>query len=332
MEEYLDLCNSQLSLEDSNLPNRPGFAQNGIPVTHRANHFELRLADGQQIFPYKAEVDQRLHKSKRQLRDFFRTILQRLPELKPVGRGVTTDYVSLLVTSAKLDLGPTDIKTYAIPYYERENPKEKVEAGAKPFEFTLTLQQPISSVDFARYTGSDSAILSESETGDNEILRALNVIVADKPNKDEGVYQSGPNKFFRYPNDAISASNYDLGGGLIAVRGYFYSVRFATLRVLLNVHGLCNPFYKDINARELMQECEYLGGDSQALNGFFRMLRVKTSYTKGPNGGSITKHKTVIGLSQKDADNTKFKMTRHQSEVTVSVTQYFDTGELAAVS
>ena len=332
MEEYLDLCKSQHSLGDPNLPNRPGFAQNGNSALLRANHFELRLADGQQIFPYKADVDQRLHKSKRQLRDFFRTILQRLPELKPVGLGVATDYVSLLVTSAKLDLGPTDRKTYAIPYYEREHPEEKVQAGAKPFEFTLTLQKPIASVDFARYTGSDSAVLGGTESANSEILRVLDVIVAGEPNKDQGVYQSGPNTFFRYPNDRISAGNFNLEGGLIAVRGYFYSVRFATLRVLLNVHGQCKPFYKAINAHELMQEFECNGGKLQALNDFFRMLRVTTSYTKGPNGSSITKHKTVMGLSQEDADNTKFKMTRHQSEVTVSVTQYFDTGEPAAIT
>ena len=290
------------------------------------------MADGQHIFPYKADVDQRLHKSKRQLRDFFCTILQKLPELQPLVPGVATDYISLLITSARIDLGPTNTKTYAIPYYDREGPDGKVQAGAKPFEFTLTLLQPISSADLPPYIGSNPSVLSAGRSAHSEIIRALNTIIAGHPNKDRGVYQGGQNKYFRYPSDRSTFNNYDLQGGLIAVRGYFYSVRFATLRVLLNVHGQCNPFYKAINACELMQECEDLGGNSQALSDFFRMVRVMTSYTKGPNNTFITKAKTIIGLSAGDANNTKFNLTQGQSEVTVNVTQYFGTGEFAAAT
>ena len=332
MKQYQDLCHSQLTPKDLELPNRPGFAHKGNAITLRANIFELRLVNGQQIFPYKVDVDQRLHKSKRQLRDFFSTILQRLPELKPMGHGVATDYASLILTSARVDLGPTDTKTYAKPDYDREPPGSKVQAGAKPFEFTLTLLQPISSADLPSCIGSNPSGLPAGQSADSEIIRTLNIIIAGHPNKDRGVYQGGQNKYFRYPSDPHNFSNYDLLGGLIAVRGYFYSVRFATLRVLLNVHGQCNPFYKAINACELIQEFEDLGGKPHALLDFFRMVRVITSYTKGPNNIFITKVKTIIGLSVGDADNTKFNLTRDQSEVTVSVTQYFKTGEFAAAA
>ena len=290
------------------------------------------MADGQQLFPYKADVDQRLRKSKRQLRDFFRTILQRLPELKPVVPGVATDYVSLLITSARIDLGPRDTKTYAIPYYDREDPDGKVQAGVKPFEFTLTLLQPISSAHLPSYIGSNPSVLSAGQSADSEIIRALNTIIAGHPSKDRGVYQGSQNKYFRYPSDRSTFNNYDLQGGLIAVRGYLYSVRFATLRVLLNIHGVCNPFYKAINACELMQEFEDVGRKSQALSDFFRMVRVMTSYTKGPNNTFITKVKTIIDLSAGNADNTKFNLTRGQSEITINVTRYFSTGEFAAAT
>ena len=260
-------------------------------------------------------------------RDFFRTILQRLPELKPIGQGVATDYVSLLVTSAKLDLGPTDKKTYAIPYYNREGSEDKVQAGGTPFRFTLSLMHPFSSADVLRYISFTPYDLCGSPGADGEVIRALNVVVTGHARKDQDIYQGGQNKFFRYPSNRSTASNYDLQGGLIAVRGYFYSVRFATLRVLLNVHGQCNPFYKALNACDLMQEVQDLDDAPQALNDFFHMLRVKTSYTKGPNGTSITKVKTVIGVSPENANSTKFKFRRSHSETTVSVAQYFATGK-----
>ena len=332
LKQYQDLCTSQLNLADPNLPHRPDFAKNGVAVTLQANLFELHLDDGKQLFPYKVDVDQRVCKSKRHLRDFFRTMLKRLPELQALGHGVVTDYVSLLIASAKIDLGPTDKKTYTTPYYEREDSGAKVQAGAKSFAFTLSLLQPISSADLSRYVGSSPAILNESESANSEIIRALNVVVTGHPSKHPSVYPGGQNKFFPYPNSRSAASNYDLEGGLIAVRGYFYSVRFATLRVLLNVHGQCNPFYKAINALELMQDFEDLGGKQQTLYDFFRMLRIKTLYTKGPDGSSITKYKTVIGISLNNADHTKFKLTSRQPEATISVTEYFRTGELALVS
>lgn len=332
MKEYQDLCNGQLTSKNTELPNRPGFANKGNRTILRANLFELRLVDGQQIFPYKADVDQRIQKSERHLRDFFCTVLQTLPELTPMGHGVVTDYVSLLITSARIDLGPTDTKTYAISWYDREAPGVKVEAGIQPFRFTLTLLQPISSADLPSYIGSNPSVQSADQIADSEIIRSLNIIITGHPNKDQDVYQGGQSRFFRYPSGPSIFSNYDLLGGLIAVRGYFYSVRFATLRVLLNVHGVCNPFFKAINARELMQEFEDFGGKPHALMDFFRMVKVMTSYTKGPNNTFITKVKTIIGLSVGNADNTKFNLTRVQSKITVSVAQYFKTGEFAAAT
>ena len=328
LKEFHELSISHPTLGDPEMPHRPNFATNGVPVVLRANLFKLHLDNSKQLFLYQADADPRLLCSKRQLRHFFQTILKRLPELQPLGHGVATDYASRLVTSAKLHLGPTDKKTYSIPYYDQEGPGSRVEAKGRNFELTLSLLQPISFADFARYLDSSNATDDKSGNANGDIIRALNIIVAGHPNKDPGVYQGSPGTFFRYPQSRLEASNYELRGGLIAVRGYFYSVRLGTARVLLNVHGQCNPFYKAVNVRELMKDFEDLvGGEYYFPKGFLCNLRVKTSYMKDPNGKPIQKFKTVVGVSPKNADETKFQWTSHPSKATVSVAQYFNAGE-----
>lgn len=83
------------------------------------------------------------------------------------------------------------------------------------------------------------------------LIQALNIIMANHPNRQDGVFQSGQNRFFRYP-DADLYPSLDLQGGLIAVRGYYSSVRCATSRILLNLNAQCSPFYKAVNLVGLM--------------------------------------------------------------------------------
>ena len=73
-------------------------------------------------------------------------------------------------------------------------------------------------------------------TDKNSMLQALNVAMSRKPSGSPGVaVLPGTNRFF--PNRAVLG---DLGGGLIALRGYYTSVRTATLRLLVNVNFVTN--------------------------------------------------------------------------------------------
>lgn len=86
-----------------------------------------------------------------------------------------------------------------------------------------------------------------------DALQTLNIIMANHPNRQDDIFQSGQNKFFRYP-DAESYPKLDFQGGLIGVRGYYSSVRTSTSRILLNLNAQCSPFYKAINLASLMLE------------------------------------------------------------------------------
>ena len=327
VEESHRLAFSKLSLQDTDLPNRPNYGKNGAPVILRTNHFKVQLDESQQLFLYRADVDKRMRDSKLQLRDFFQTLIRTLPELQPgmIGDALASDYVSLLVTSKKIDLGPTDKKTFRISYYDREG--GQVKAKGESFTFTLSLLQSMSFAKFVQHVTSN-----ENESMDRHVVQALNAIIAGRPRTTRGVYPGAPNTFFQFP-DRITANNFNLEGGLIAIRGYCHSAHLGTARVLLNVHGQCNPFYKPINVCELMQEFENLvGGEYYLPQGFLSKLRVKTSYMRDSNGNPAIKIKTVIGVSPENADRTMFKLKDNRSETVISVAQYFSTSIFSAAS
>ena len=305
------------------------------------------MIDDQQLFTYEATLDERIH-NKRQRHHFMETALKSVPELSVLGQGVATDYASLVVASAKLALGSNESKTFALEYYDTDFPDGRVYAKDRPFKLTLSLVGTTSSSDLSRYVMSGPAESTESAQSGPvamKAVRTLNVVMASRPNKDPSVYQGAQNKFFHYPTDQDTFNNYDLLGGLIAVRGYYSSIRFSTSRTLLNLNAQCSPFYKSINARELMQLFRMLVSDWLALEHFLKGLRVKSSYMKAPNGRPIAKARTIAGLSHRiehdggskklrgnaemdhgNAEQIKFRRTGRSSDPPTSVKEYFHTG------
>lgn len=305
------------------------------------------MDSNQQIFTYEIVIDNRLViRRKRQY--FVESALRQILELRALGSGIATDYASLIVTSVGLDLGPGSHKTFTLDYYDTQIPEGRVRAPAgKPFKLQVSLTGSLSASDFLRFTDPASVNSDHSNTADTEAIRALNVIIASHPNKDPDVYRIGHNKFFKYPPQKVF-NNYELTGGLIAVRGYFSSARFSTSRILLNLNSQCSPFYKTMNAWELVHEFqESSPGDWLALHHFLFRLRVKTSYTKAPNGTPLSRIWSITGFSHKklqsdgtdeasrdsefnhgNANEIRFKLKGRQPEVTMSVKEYFLQGQL----
>lgn len=341
LKGYQEAIRAQISVDDSDLPLRPGYGDKGAPVTVLANYLVVSVTDAQQFFTYEAGTDERLH-NKRQRYQFMATALKNVPELSDLGQGIATDYASLVVTSAKLALGSSETKTFAIEYYDTEFPKGRVYAKDRPFKLTMSLAGSISSDELSHYMMSgpaDSIDSADPGPVDMKPVQTLNVIMASHPNKDPGVYQGGQNKFFRFPTDQDTVNNYDLLGGLIAVRGYYSSIRFSTSRTLLNLNAQCSPFYISINARELIQLFQRLiPGDWRALERFLGKLRVETSYMKAPDGAPSSKVRTIVGLSHKTVlddgsekislgNSNEIKFKRFGRPAEISVKEYFHTGK-----
>ena len=306
MKENKGLSLSTLSLAAFQLPLRPGHGVKGKVVHLRTNYFKMTINAGKKLFKYNltltAKRKEPVKNSKppaiplersRKRRQALALLFQE-PDFRSMDHGVATDYGSIIITSKELPLDGEETKEYAIVYREVEDR----EPASNPiiYTFKLTYGGLIPTTELLRYLASTTTDPSDFR-GKDDAIQALNIIVARTPNFNPGVFQSGTNKFFHYPTDPNTYDN--LGNGLIAVRGYYSSVRTSTLRTLLNVNAQTSPFYPAISVPELIARHGGMEHNWLAIESFIRLLRVKTKYMKHKDGTEAVKVKTILGLSEK---------------------------------
>lgn len=313
VDSHKELNLSTLSLAEYQLPLRPGYGDSGTKIHLRTNYFNLTIDANKKIFKYTFTVQ-----AERQKRD-PETGKKRDPPKLPTARsrkmrqalallfesqdfqnfnpGVATDYGTIIITSKSLNVGKEGVRKYEVVYQEPED----IQFHENPLVYTFTVSSAgiIPTPELLRYLASSTTDPSDW-AGKKDAVQALNIIIARTPNFNNKVWQSGDNKFFEYP--ASSSAYSDLSGGLIAMRGYYSSVRTSTMRVLLNLNAQTSPFYPAIG---LMQLMEQHGREPwQDLERFIFRLRVRTNYLKNKDGTPAIKVKTIVGFSHVFAEVT----------------------------
>lgn len=316
---------SALTLSEFKLPIRPGYGTDGRRIVLKTNYFRMEIDTSRKLYRYQVEVasDKKKRKpagdgskkeepepevlGRRTKRRAFALLFEN-PEFQSVGDGLATDYSANVITTRKLDLGASGKKAFRITYREAEETAPRRQPTT--YTFTLTSIGMVPTTELLRYLASTTSDPSDF-AGKADAIQALNIIVARTPNLDSNVFQAGQNKFFHFPTDTREYN--DLTGGLIAVRGYYSSVRTSTLRTLLNLNAQCSPFYPAINMMDLMeQHSRWDDRTWEALESFIEKLRVKTQYLKNGDGSTDVRVKTVVGLSHKFEDRTNPKTGKLQ--------------------
>ncbi len=316
-EDMVIQSNRELSLDtlpisNIKLPLRPGYGKEGRRIVLKTNYFKMQVDTSKQLYRYHVDVKSDRRKKKqpgesgkkedpepevlgrRTVRRAFALLFGSL-DFESLGEGVATDFVSTIITTKELELGASGKKTFRIVYLEAEETAPR--RHPTTYTFTISSLGTVPTTELLRYLASTTTDPSDF-AGKDDTVQALNIIVARTPNFTSGVYQAGKNKFFRYPSDVEKYNH--LSGGLIAVRGYYSSVRTSTMRTLLNINAQCSPFYPAINMVELMSKHSgFQGRDWEALERFIEKLRVKTRYLKNEDGSTDFRVKTITGLSHR---------------------------------
>ncbi|KAL8813818.1 MAG: hypothetical protein Q9223_006918 [Gallowayella weberi] len=322
---------SGLSLEEFTLPARPSYGTQGRPIVLRTNYFRMLHNHNAKIYRYQLDITPKLVDEKtgraqrRKTRRLIELVIRSTPPLQ--GSGIATDYSKLLFSAKKLDL-ENGSRTLEQTYYEPE--EQGPGPKAKTYSVKITEDRSISVQQLVDYISSPAGTTSIGSDR-AEILQALNIIMMRTAVDNPSTYGSATrNKFYRLPAD--KSPGFDLGGGIVALKGFYTSVLTSSSRILVNVNVANAAFYPAMNLLGLMRLHTPNPADDakSGLEGFIARLRVSHQYINGNK-----RIKTVQGFAHPvpkfkhdfplmgNAHTIKFECPELQATGKISVFQYF---------
>jgi eukaryotic translation initiation factor 2C len=334
-----------LTLEDA-LPRRPAYCTEGKAIVVRTNFYNVTLKNSNQVlYRYQVDIEPDAGLSRKKIRRYMELFLGQSLFSKTAA---ASDYGKTVYTNSKLDLGSSDRTTFKIVLHDRyeapfpaATPNEDAgrQAARKRRERTLKIQlvNSYSVSELFKYVSASS--FSGAYTAKEDVRQALNIVFARAPNFEANISSMGQNKFFPFNHTFGNHANFesmDLGAGLLALRGYYSSVRLGPQRVLLNLNVASAAFYEPGPLHQLMNK--FVGRKDktnrrvlQDLSSFIKGLKVLTKYTteKDASGKTINvqKVKSVYGLAPSLGENSqthRFEWEKTPGKkVTTTVEQFF---------
>ena len=318
-----------MSLESDLLPPRPAFGTKGTPINLRTNYFDIRLANPNlRLYRYNVEVDPPRGPTRKR-RQAFQLLLKEADCLKGARPAVASDHRSILVSAKRLELAPGQSLVERVTYRDPEQkstPTPTTEQDASPrapeiykFKITCPVDATTAEVSLGNlmdYLRSATATMSMDEK--DSIIQLLNIVMARKPasTPDEMAVSARMNRFFPLGADAAPS---DLGGGLIAMRGYYTSVRTSTLRLLLNVNTVTSAFYQPGSLLALMN---VFRSSLKTTNNAVKNYQVHL-FLKNLRVRYRDKTKVVKGLSGPAKDDNALKARFMRDGQQISVAEFF---------
>lgn len=277
---------------DPRFPPRPGFGSQGKSVTLWANHLHMMFHGDLLLFRYNVEILPDAS-GRRPAGKKARRIVQLLLEehLPQYGRNVATDFKSNLISRKEIDLNDDG---YEIVY--RGDFEEEPGPHAKTYKIRLQFTGALTVSELMNYLTSTGfgALFGSKE----EIIQALNIVLGHHPKAAQHIASVGANKHYQMPKD--HSDKFDLGAGLLALRGFFVSVRAATARVMVNVQVKNAAFYNDGPLEAVMRSYMGENGPSKVkLANFLKRVTIDITHltSKNKQGQRVPRVKMIESLA-----------------------------------
>ena len=252
-----------------------------------ANYFALNPPAKLQIERYSILIDdQEIKQQKRKKQQIVKQVLEEIPGYSQRKYQIATDYADKLISVGTIpDL---DKKTFQIRYKEddEDEPKERAKMYNVTFEQTASYDID----DVVNFLNSTDI---RSYPDRQDIIGALNIVLRQYAKSSDSTVVIGAKA---YP---MNAQSWSLKGGLVALKGFFSSVRFASGRILVNVKTTSGSFYSPILVSEIMNE--YGRRDLRRLERFLKGVKVSLTHIppKKKGGKEYPRIKTIWGFARK---------------------------------
>lgn len=281
------------------MPLRPDFGTAGNEIKLRANFFPVRIPKGP-LYEYDVAIAPAAGTSPRRVKRRIYQLAERTPAWRQAGLSgqVAHDNSAKLIAAKRLPQ-PLTIK---VAYYD-EDEQGPPATGGKEYTLTIKFIQEIDTSCVTRYIQGDPQYRNFDIL---PVISALNVIMASSPGGTGVVV--GRNKYF-FRDAAVPVS---LGGGLEALKGFYFSVRPAHHQLMVNVNVCTTAFYVAQNLADAMIEFRNATFGAR-MNAFCKGVRVKTTH--------LGHRRTIKDVSHFNAKQYRFRAEEFGTEVTVE--QYF---------
>lgn len=279
---------------NARMPQRPGFGTQGRKVMLWANYFPLVLKSDVQLYRYSIEILPGYERGKVPTGKRAKRVVKLLLEdhFHDKKLGVASDFKSNIISTTKLELNQAG---YRVLY--RGDYEDEYADGAPTYHVLVQSTGTLHAselVDYLTSTGAGALLGSKYE-----ILQVLNIVMGHTPKVAIGVSSIGSSKHFQL----ATADKMDLGAGLTALQGFFFSVRAATARVIVNVQVKNSAFYDEGPLERLMQSyLSDIGPNKAKLSNFLKQVSVNVTHIKRKNkkGHVVPRVRQIAGLATRD--------------------------------
>ena len=218
-------------------------------------------------------------------------LLLQLPEYGEFCHDIVTDFKSTLISRRRLSPDTAEPK---IQY--RTEGEDEPRANAQTYQLRVKETGTLTVSELTDYLSSTD--MKKAYADKLPVLQALNIFLGHHAKSSPAVATIGSSKSFSLTQK--EDTGWDLGSGLIALRGFFSSVRVATCRILVNVNVTHGAFYDDISLDKLIKKYDAIQHNRVMLQSFLKGVRVRVIHLgekKNKAGDSIARVKTIFGLA-----------------------------------
>lgn len=288
---------SALSLDGSKtmMPSRPGYGSEGAPITLYANYVQLVPKPDMTLYSYDTS-DIQPEVAGKKAAQVMRLMINEAAELADYRSDMVTDFRSTLISRKKINMEGNEM-TILVTY--RNEGEDDAKEEAAQYKVTVKYTKTLCAGDLLSYlTSTNPSVLYDNKF---DMIRALNIFLKHYAKSTNNLAAIGASKTFSMSGNAEGLI---IGRGLIALRGYFTSVRAATNRVLVNVNVSHGAFYQEGQLTRLMEDFKmhYDDRGMRALEKFLKRVRVRTTHLKekkNRKGEVVNRVKPIIALAKK---------------------------------
>ncbi|KAI2775636.1 eukaryotic translation initiation factor 2C 2 [Daldinia loculata] len=277
---------SNLSLTD-NFPPRPNYGTKGSGVVLWANYFALAASPKLVLYRYDISEVKPVAAGRKKAQ-IIHLILE-TPQLSPFKSDIVTDFKSTLISRQKFE-DQDIVVTYRGE--DEDDPRDGAQQYTVKMQFTNVLS--ISALtDFLTSTNFSAHYNEKQPT-----IQGINIFLNHYAKSAGNLATIGSSKTFSLSE---RSDIYDLGSCLVAMRGFFASVRAATARILVNVNVSHGAFYPEGPLDQLIMKFGSQRGLSKLSD--FLKIRVKSTHLKerrNKSGKVIERIKSICGLANKN--------------------------------